>query len=133
MIRRLLDIIRDHPEISAILAVSGLVVLTTYQSYGITNDESLHVTYGETVVEWYMSLGQDTRALEDDRTYYYGALFDATSELVCRLLPVDVYETKHLCIALIGLSGLLAAYRIGHTIGGRSAGVLAAVSLAPSA
>lgn len=121
--------LRDHVEIATILAISGLIVLVTYPSYGITNDEYLHVAYGETVIDWYKSLGEDTRALEDDRTYYYGALFDASTEIVCRIFPVDVYETKHLCNALLGLLGILAAYRIGDLLGGRTAGILAAVSL----
>ena len=46
-----------------------------------------------------------------------------------QFFPLDPYDFQHLCNALVGLLGVVAAYKIGSLLGGRPAGVLAAFFL----
>ncbi|MDA0709177.1 MAG: tetratricopeptide repeat protein [bacterium] len=46
-----------------------------------------------------------------------------------QMLPLSPFETYHLCCAVIGFLGVLAAYRIGVVLGGPAAGFAAALFL----
>jgi tetratricopeptide (TPR) repeat protein len=122
-------VVRQHKAIAIVLLLYGLVILMTFQEYGITNDEVLHVEHGEALMDWFSSFGQEDRVTKIKGTYLYGGLFDTVGELAIRISPLDPYETKHLCNALVGMLGIIAAYRIGLLFGGEPAGLLAAILL----
>jgi tetratricopeptide (TPR) repeat protein len=127
--RKLTLRVRPHTAIVIVLIVYGSIILLTFREYGITNDEPIHIEYGEALVDWYSSFGLDDRVLSLDKTYLYGGLFDSIGQLAAMVSPFDPYETKHLCNALFGLLGIIAAYRIGYLLGGTNAGLLAAGTL----
>ena len=117
-----------HRAFLVLAAGYAVVVFTTFTDYGITNDEPLHLLHGEALMDWY--LGRDDRVLEMYRVYYYGAFFDIVAHLASFISPYNPLDTKHLCNGLVGLLGIVAAYRIGYLLGGVRGGMLAAIALA---
>ncbi|MBT5830655.1 MAG: tetratricopeptide repeat protein [Candidatus Latescibacteria bacterium] len=112
-----------------LLCVYGFVIVITLFDYGITSDEHGHVLYGEAIMDWYGSGFQDRTLFESKNTWLYGGLFDLGTALASRLLPLDTYDARHFCNAIVGLLGLVAAFRIGVLLGGTRAGFLAALFL----
>ena len=110
-----------------LLFVYFFVIAATVFDYGITSDEPGHVAYGEAIIKWYTSGFQDQAVFESKNTWFYGGLFDLTVAVVSKILPLNVYDARHFCNALVGLLGLLAAYQIGAILGGARAGLLAAL------
>ena len=107
----------------------GLVVLATFRDYGLNGDEYLHIKYGEDILSWYQSGFQDQELFQPTNTWLYGGAFDLIAALIGRVLPLETYDARHLCSALLGLLGIVAAYRLGTLLGGSSTGVLAALFL----
>jgi tetratricopeptide (TPR) repeat protein len=128
-LRQLILDARTHTAIVIVLVVYTSIIFLTFQEYGITNDEVLHVEHGEALIDWFTSLGQDDRVLRLVGTVHYGGLFDTVGQLAAMGSPLDPYETKHLLTALVGMLGIIAAYRIGTLLGGTTAGLLAAILL----
>lgn len=110
-----------------LLFVYLCVTITTVFDYGITSDEPGHVAYGEAIIKWYASGFQDQAVFESKNTWFYGGLFDLGVAIVSKVLPLNVYDARHFCNAMVGLLGLVAAYQIGTLLGGARAGFLAAL------
>lgn len=123
------DLINWKTGFYLLLLLQGLAVLSTFTAYGITNDEPIHALYGTYLVRWYTSLFQDGTLFELKNLYLYGGLFETLAQLAVRLSPLDPYETRHLCNSLVGLVGVVAAYRIGSALGTPATGFLAALCL----
>jgi hypothetical protein len=111
------------------LTLAFVVVLTTFEDYGITWDEDVHRIYGELIVEYYRSDFQDTRALGFSNLWLYGGLYDAIVALVVRWSRLGIYETRHLVNALTGLVGVVGAWRLARIVGGARCGAIATVLL----
>jgi len=112
-----------------LIVVVTLVILNTFQSYGVTSDADSHVGYGRDIAKWYVSFFTDFSVFNSVNTWLYGGFFDLTAHFLSFILPFDIYDTRHLYSAVIGILGVVAAYRIGCVLGGKRAGVLAAVCL----
>jgi hypothetical protein len=78
----------------------------------------------------YSSGFHDTRALSFVNLYLYGGGFDMAAALVAKVLPLDLFETRRLLGAAVGVAGIAITWRIGRRIGGPLAGLLALVLLA---
>jgi hypothetical protein len=107
-------------------AVVGSIVLMlvalTFRDYGITWDETWHLTYGRHVIHWYVSLFSDQNALTYRADYLYGGSFDALGYLARQISPLDRYATIHLFGAMIGCIGLLGAWKLARLLGGAAGG-----------
>lgn len=112
----------------ALLAVTVMVVLT-YQDYGITNDEEVQNVYGIKLLSFYSSWFQDRSAFEYLDLYRYGGLFDLTAAILNLFSPLGEYETRHLLGGLIGVAGLAGAWRLGRLIGGPRTGFISLLLL----
>jgi dolichyl-phosphate-mannose-protein mannosyltransferase len=112
-----------------LVALATVVVLVTFRDYGVTWDEDVHNWYGNFVLNYYLSLFVDHKALHWRDLYNYGAIFDALAAALNRVSPIGIYETRHLLNALVGILGLIGCYRVGHAIGGARVGFLAALFL----
>ncbi|MCZ6631893.1 MAG: tetratricopeptide repeat protein [bacterium] len=115
-----------------LLAISLGVVLATFLDYGITIDEPPQVEYGKEIIKWYRSLFQYQAYFDRVKTLdleRYGGLFETLAYPFTQLLPFSTFDTRHLINALIGLSGILAAYRLGIALGSPALGLLAALFL----
>jgi len=113
----------------ALIAVYGIVILLTFSQYGITTDEPLHVVYGENIWRWYTSFFRDQTVFFESNLWLYGGLFDTVIQVLRQVVPMDVYELRHLVCAFVGLLGVVAAYKIGTVLGDYRTGVLAAFFL----
>jgi len=82
--------------------------------YGITGDEHVQKEYGEKVMAWFDTDGEDDSALNYKNLYYYGGMFDYFAARLHSWFPSwDVYDLRHVFNSLVGFllmlfTGLLA-------------------------
>src|SRR6476660_7638237 len=114
----------------ALLILVALVAALTFRDYGLGWDDYTHSEYGALLLRLYDSGFADRRALSFVNLYAYGGGFDMFAALAAKVLPFDLFETRRLCGALIGLAGLAITWRIGRRLGGPLAGLLAVALLA---
>ena len=103
-----------------------LVAALTFRDYGLGWDDYTHSQYGELLLALYTSGFRDTRALSFVNLYLYGGGFDMAAALLAKVLPFDLFETRRLAGAAVGLIGLFATWRIGRRVGGPLAGAAGA-------
>jgi hypothetical protein len=122
----------DRYDGAAALLLLGLIVLvlTTYDSYGISNDEEVQQRYGELIVSYYTSGFADRALFTFDNLYLYGGLFDVVAALIGRILPYDLYSIRHVLCAATGIGGIAATWATARLIAGSRAGLIAAALLA---
>lgn len=113
-----------------VFALLGLYVALNWDVHGISNDEEVQHVYGRLLVDFYTSGFRDHSAFEYKNLYLYGGLFDLIAAGLERVVPVDVWDLRHLLSALFGLLGLGAVWRLGRELGGEKAGLAALVILA---
>jgi hypothetical protein len=113
-----------------LLAALALIVALTFRDYGLGWDDLTHAQYGELLLAYYGSGFRDTRAFSFVNLYMYGGGFDMAAELVARILPFELFETRRLLGAAIGLLGLFTIWRLGRRLGGPFAGLIALALLA---
>lgn len=113
-----------------LLAALVVLVFATFQNYGVTWDEEFHRVYGEFILRWYQSFFTDQSAISDPFLIYYGGIFDVLCALASRISPWNVFETRHLLGALLGVWTVWMSCKIARRIGGSLAGFLAVCLLA---
>jgi hypothetical protein len=114
----------------ALLAGIGLLAAATFRDYGLGWDDFTHAQYGELLLAYYASGLRDARALSFVNLYLYGGGFDMAAALAAKVLPLDLFETRRLVGAAVGLIGLAATWRIARRLAGARAGLLALLLLA---
>jgi hypothetical protein len=105
----------------------GILMLATFLDYGLTWDEEAQRINGDNILAWYSSWFRDRRAL--DFTSMYGGFFDVVAQLAAKVLPLGIYESRHLINCLFGLLAIYTAYKLGAYIGNPMAGFFAALFL----
>ena len=118
------------PLAYAVLAALALAAALTFRDYGLGWDDYTHAQYGDLLLQLYSSGFHDTRALSFVNLYLYGGGFDMAAELLSKTLPFDLFETRRLFGAIVGIAGLAVTWRIGRRIGGPLPGLLALLLLA---
>jgi len=113
----------------ALLIAATLLVVLTFADYGVTWDEDVHNWYGVFVLDYYLSLFTDQRALHWLNLYNYGAAFDMLAAALNLYSPLGVYETRHLLNGLFGILGLIGCWKLGRVLGGPRAGLIALLFL----
>jgi hypothetical protein len=126
---RKVDIWADRLAVLVLLTVA-VIAAVTFRDYGLGWDDYTHSQYGELLVQLYGSGFTDTRALSFVNLYKYGGGFDLMSALATKVLPFDLFETRRLAGALIGILGLAVTWRLGRRFGGPIAGCAALILLA---
>lgn len=114
----------------AVFALLALLVLITFQDYGITWDEQVQNTYGQKLLDMYVSGFRDTSALHYLNLYFYGGFFDLCTAVVNLFTPFDHYATRHLMGGLLGVIGFFGAWRLTRLLAGDWAALLALGMLA---
>src|ERR1700677_3549787 len=122
----------DCHDLAAGLLFAALTVVLayTFRDYAISNDEEVQQRYGEMIVAYYASGFADQAVFYFRNLYLYGGLFDLVAIGVENLIPLDIYEVRHLLTALCGAGGIAAVWVTARTIAGSRAGLLAAAALA---
>ena len=119
----------DRLAVIALIAVAVIAGIT-FRDYGLGWDDYTHSQYGDLLLSLYGSGFADTRALSFVNLYKYGGGFDMAAALAAKVLPFDLFETRRLIGAAIGLVGLFVTWRLGRRLGGPIAGLAALVLLA---
>jgi len=112
-----------------LFVVATVLVLLTFRDYGVTWDEDVHNWYGVFVLDYYLSLFRDLKALNWLNLYNYGAAFDMIAAALNTISPIGTYETRHLLNGLVGVLGIVGCWKLGRALGGPRAGFLAALFL----
>ncbi len=124
--RRRSGVFYDTASVIVVLVVA-VVVLITFRDSEITIDEHNHVEYGNAILEFYGS----GLAYDSNLDTPYGGAFDLLGAVTRRLLPgLSPYDAMHLLGGLVGILGLLGAWRLGRLLFGPRAGFWALVFLA---
>jgi hypothetical protein len=113
-----------------VLAAVAAVAAWTFRDYGLGWDDYTHAQHGELLLAFYGSGFRDTRAFSFVNLYMYGGGFDMAAALLAKVLPFDLFETRRLLGAAVGLTGLAVTWRVTRRIGGPLAGLLALLLLA---
>ncbi len=127
--RRSIEQLCDDAAIMA-LAVVGLVAGFTFHDYGLGWDDYTHAEYADLLLRMYGSGFKDTGALSFANLYMYGGGFDMAAALLHKIIPLELFETRRLLGALVGIIGLAVTWRLGRRVGGPIAGLAALLLLA---
>ena len=113
-----------------IIAAVAVIAAFTFRDYGLGWDDYTHAEYGGLLLNLYASGFSDQRALSFVNLYAYGGGFDMLSALAAKILPFDLFETRRLMGAILGVIGLLLTWRLARRVGGPLAAVIAVALLA---
>ena len=117
------------------LAFAALVALSviagiTFLDYGLGWDDYAHSHYGELLYSYYASGFADYRAFEFSNLFYYGGGFDLAASILDRFTTTDLFESRRLMGAIVGILGLIVVWRLALRIGWPIAGAAALILLA---
>ena len=105
------------------LAVVGVIASLTFRDYGLGWDDYTHAEYAELLLRMYGSGFKDTGALSFANLYMYGGGFDMAAALLHKIIPLELFETRRLLGAAVGLIGLAVTWRLARRVGGPIAGL----------
>ncbi|MBO4221322.1 glycosyltransferase family 39 protein [Bradyrhizobium neotropicale] len=112
--------------LSAVALIAGL----TFRDYGLGWDDYTHAEYADLLLRMYGSGFKDTGALSFANLYMYGGGFDMAAALLHKVIPLELFETRRLLGAVVGVIGLAVTWRLGRRLGGPLAGLAALLLLA---
>ncbi|KON82462.2 glycosyltransferase family 39 protein [Azoarcus sp. PA01] len=111
-----------------LLAATALFIVLTFDQHGISNDEEVQHIYGRRLVDFYASGFTDRAAFAYKNLYLYGGLFDLIAATLERIVPIGVWDLRHLLSAAFGLAGLAGTWLLARLLAGERA-ALAALGL----
>jgi hypothetical protein len=113
-----------------VLAAVGLIASFTFRDYGLGWDDYTHAEYADLLLRMYGSGFRDTAALSFANLYMYGGGFDMAAALLHKVIPLELFETRRLLGAIVGIIGLAVTWRLARRVGGPLAGLAALLLLA---
>src|SRR6202022_4129534 len=113
-----------------VLAVVGVIASLTFHDYGLGWDDYTHAEYADLLLRMYGSGFKDAGALSFANLYMYGGGFDMAAALLHKVIPLELFETRRLLGAVVGVIGLAVTWRLGRRVGGPLAGLAALLLLA---
>jgi hypothetical protein len=113
-----------------VLAAVGLIASLTFRDYGLGWDDYTHAEYADLLLRMYGSGFKDTGALSFANLFMYGGGFDMAAALLHKIIPLELFETRRLLGAVVGVIGLAVTWRLGRRVGGPLAGLAALLLLA---
>src|ERR1700742_1644927 len=113
-----------------VLAAVALIAGLTFRDYGLGWDDYTHAEYADLLLKMYGSGFRDTGALSFANLYMYGGGFDMAAALLHRVIPLELFETRRLLGAIVGIIGLAVTWRLARRVGGPLAGLAALLLLA---
>ncbi len=113
-----------------VLAAVALIAGLTFRDYGLGWDDYTHAEYADLLLRMYASGFKDTGALSFANLYMYGGGFDMVAALLHKVIPLELFETRRLVGATVGVIGLAVTWRLGRRVGGPLAGLAALLLLA---
>jgi hypothetical protein len=113
-----------------VLAAVGLIASLTFRDYGLGWDDYTHAEYADLLLRMFGSGFKDTAALSFANLYMYGGGFDMAAALLHKVIPLELFETRRLLGAVVGVIGLAVTWRLGRRVGGPLAGLATLLLLA---
>ncbi|WP_340669560.1 glycosyltransferase family 39 protein [Bradyrhizobium ottawaense] len=113
-----------------VLAAVAVVAGLTFRDYGLGWDDYTHAEYADLLLRMFGSGFKDTAALSFANLYMYGGGFDMVAALLHKIIPLELFETRRLVGAIVGVVGLAVTWRLGRRIGGPLAGLASLLLLA---
>ena len=113
-----------------VLAAVTLVAGLTFRDYGLGWDDYTHAEYADLLLRMYGSGFKDTGALSFANLYMYGGGFDMAAALLHKIIPLELFETRRLLGAVVGVIGLAVTWRLARRVGGPMAGIATLLMLA---
>jgi len=113
-----------------VLAAVAVIAGLTFRDYGLGWDDYTHAEYADLLLRMFGSGFRDTAALSFANLYMYGGGFDMVAALLHKVIPLELFETRRLLGATVGVIGLAVTWRLGRRIGGPLAGLAALLLLA---
>ncbi|WP_420970349.1 glycosyltransferase family 39 protein [Bradyrhizobium sp. B120] len=113
-----------------VLGVVAVVAGLTFRDYGLGWDDYTHAEYADLLLRMYGSGFKDTGALSFANLYMYGGGFDMAAALLHKVIPLELFETRRLLGAIVGVIGLAVSWRLARRVGGPLAGLAALLLLA---
>ncbi len=126
---RSVERICDDLAVLALFAV-GVIASFTFRDYGLGWDDYTHAEYADLLLKMYGSGFKDAGALSFANLYMYGGGFDMAAALLHKIIPLDLFETRRLVGAIVGILGLAMTWRLARRVGGPLAGLAALLLLA---
>src|SRR6202167_3078623 len=127
--RRSMERTCDDAAMLVLVAV-GLVASFTFRDYGLGWDDYTHAEYADLLLRMYGSGFKDTGALSFANLYMDGGGFDMAAALLHKIIPLELFETRRLLGAIVGIIGLAVTWRLARRVGGPLAGLAALLLLA---
>src|SRR4030088_1390564 len=100
-----------------VLAAVGLIASLTFRDYGLGWDDYTHAEYADLLLRMYGSGFKDTGALSFANLYMYGGGFDMAAALLHKVIPLELFETRRLLGAVVGVIGLAVTWRLCRPVG----------------
>src|SRR5262245_36212398 len=113
-----------------VLGIVAVVAGVTFRDYGLGWDDYTHAEYADLLLRMYGSGFKDTGALSFANLYMYGGGFDMAAALLHKVIPLELFETRRLLGAIVGVIGLAVTWRLARRVGGPLAGLAALLLLA---
>src|SRR6201988_3631572 len=113
-----------------VLAAVSLIAALTFRDYGLGWDDYTHAEYADLLLRMYGSGFKDAGALSFANLYMYGGGFDMAAALLHKVIPLELFETRRLVGAIVGVIGLAVSWRLGRRVGGPVAGLASLLLLA---
>src|SRR3982075_3967841 len=93
-------------------------------------DDFTPAEYADLLLRMYGSDFKDAGSLSFANLYMYGGGFDMAAALLHKVIPLELFETRRLLGAIVGVVGLAVTWRLGRRVGGPLGGVAALLLLA---
>ncbi|MBI5262530.1 MAG: glycosyltransferase family 39 protein [Bradyrhizobium sp.] len=113
-----------------VLAVVAVVAGVSFRDYGLGWDDYTHAEYADLLLRMFGSGFKDTAALSFANLYMYGGGFDMAAALLHKIIPLELFETRRLVGAIVGVIGLAVTWRLARRVAGPLAGATALLLLA---
>jgi 4-amino-4-deoxy-L-arabinose transferase-like glycosyltransferase len=127
--RRSMERTCDDLAALTLVAVATIAALT-FRDYGLGWDDYTHAEYADLLLRMYASGFNDVGALSFANLFMYGGGFDMAAALLHKVIPLELFETRRLLGAFVGVIGLAVTWRLGRRVGGPLAGLAALLLLA---
>src|SRR5947208_5692130 len=112
-----------------VLAAVALIAGLTFRDYGLGWDDYTHAEYADLLLQLYRSGFHDAHALSFANLYMYGGGFDMAAALLHKIMPFDLFETRRLLGAIVGILGIALSWRVARRMAGPLAGLVALIIL----
>jgi hypothetical protein len=126
------DPVRIACDTAAWVLIGGLAVIAflSFRDYGLGWDDYTHSQYGQLLLDYYASGFSDRSAFSFVNLYMYGGGFDMLAALAAKILPYELFETRRLVGAAVGILGMTLVWRLARRLGGPLAGLIALALIA---